>query len=111
MHRLVLCAAFTSFRDAAGKVGWPRSLAFSVPDIWRTKDTLRRYRGPCLLVHGALDQFFPTQMAVELRRSCGLQAELIVVPPGAHSRRSLLPPATLLLGADRRLPVARLPFK
>jgi len=84
LHALVLCAAFTSFKDAAREVGWPRSLACMVPDIWRTRDVLVNYGGPTLIVHGAEDQLFPPQMAAELKRLCGLHAELIVVPGLTH---------------------------
>jgi pimeloyl-ACP methyl ester carboxylesterase len=87
-HRLVLCAAFTSFQDAATQVGWPRALAFLVPDIWRTKDALANLRAaarlPILLVHGAKDQLFPPRMALELKRGCGPQAEVVVVPELTH---------------------------
>ncbi len=83
-RRLVLCAAFPSFKEAALGVRWPRSLAFLVPDIWRTKDALSKCSLPVLLVHGEKDQLFPSHMAVDLKSSCGAQTKLIVVPELTH---------------------------
>ena len=81
---LVLCASFPSFKEAARGVRWPEILAFLVPDIWRTKDALSKCSLPVLLVHGEKDQLFPSQMAVDLKSSCGAQAKLIVVPELTH---------------------------
>jgi pimeloyl-ACP methyl ester carboxylesterase len=89
--RLVLCAAFTSFRNAAGSLGFPKALCALVPSIWRTGETLRDpsvcsvHPVPVLLVHGERDEVFPLQMATDLHGCCGGDAELIVVPNLSHN--------------------------
>ena len=83
--RLVLCAAFTSFRKAAGSLGFPKVLCALTPEVWRTEETLRGCCVPVLLVHGEKDEVFPVQMAVDLHRCCGGDAELVVVPNLAHN--------------------------
>jgi len=89
--RVVLCAAFTSFRKAAGSLGFPKALCALAPAVWRTEETLRdravcSVRSiPVLLVHGERDEVFPVQMATDLHECCGGDAELIVVPNLAHN--------------------------
>ncbi|AXC15284.1 Bem46 protein [Acidisarcina polymorpha] len=85
VRRLVLCAAFTSFREAAWKVGFPASLGFLVPDLWRTIEALRCCSVPVLLVQGEKDQLFPVQMAIDLKNACALHADLVVVPKLSHA--------------------------
>jgi len=85
-HRLVLCAAFTSFREGARSVGIPAALSRYVPPIWSTKESLRNCSLPVVVVHGEKDGLFPVRMARELANSCGGPAELIVVPNVAHNQ-------------------------
>jgi uncharacterized protein len=82
---LVLCAAFTSFRDGALSTGIPRALTSLVPPIWHTRETLRECSLPVLVVHGETDGLFPVQMACDLAASCG-NAELLVVPNVGHNQ-------------------------
>ena len=84
LHRLVLGASFPSFQQAARAVGWPDFLAFAVPDIWRTKDSLPKCGVPTLLLHGEQDELFPSQMARDLKSVCGEGVELIVISGLSH---------------------------
>ncbi len=83
VERVVLCAAYTSFREAAcamGVPGWMRSV---VPDIWRSGDALRRCGVPVLVVQGQRDRLFPVQMGGELARAC--RGTLMVVSGMEHA--------------------------
>ena len=83
-HRLILCAAFTSFRDGARSVGLPAFLNSWVPPIWAAEKSLTGCRLPILVVHGEKDRLFPVQMAHNLKSICGANAELIIVPGLTH---------------------------
>lgn len=82
--RLILCAAFTSFRAAAQSIGFPKFLALTLPDLWQADENLRDYRAPVLIVHGERDELFPVTMAEELASYC--QSELVVVPNMTHNQ-------------------------
>ncbi len=84
-HRLVLCAAFTSLRKAAVRVGVPKAFAFAVPPIWEAADALRENTAPVLIVHGEKDRLFPVSMAADLNAFCGSASELVIVPKLAHN--------------------------
>ena len=84
--RLVLSAAFTSFREAAHAVGIPARLSHLVPPIWCAEESLRGCRLPILVVHGEKDRLFPVKMARDLVRCCGPNAKLLVVPGLTHNR-------------------------
>lgn len=84
-ERLVLCAAFTSFRDAACSLGVPRRFSSVMPAIWSGEEPLRQWRRPVLIVHGERDRTFPVQMASRLADWSGENAELVVVPNHAHN--------------------------
>ena len=84
-HRLVLCAAYTSLRNAAASVGVPKALAFAVPPIWDAADALRENTAPVLIVHGERDRLFPVKMARKLNTLCGSTSELVIVPKLAHN--------------------------
>ena len=82
--RLILCAAFTSFRAAAQSIGFPKILAMTLPDLWQANETLRDCRAPVLIVHGERDELFPVKMAQELASYC--ESELVVVPGMTHNQ-------------------------
>jgi len=84
-HRLVLCAAFTSLRAAACSGGLPKSLAFTMPHVWRTEESLIDCNVPVLIVHGEKDRLFPVWMASELAARCHENCELVMVPKLAHN--------------------------
>ncbi len=79
-QRLILCAAFTSFRHAARRLGVP---AFLVPPIWSTQQALARCRVPTLLLHGDRDRLFPSQMARDLHQASA-SSQLVLLPRLAH---------------------------
>jgi pimeloyl-ACP methyl ester carboxylesterase len=85
-HRLVLCAAFTSFRAAAHSWGVPRRFVAVLPHIWRAEEALRDYSAPVLIVHGEQDRLFPVQMAEDLAACCAAGAVLLVVPELSHDQ-------------------------
>jgi alpha-beta hydrolase superfamily lysophospholipase len=84
-NRLMLCAAFTSFRAAACSIGLPKRAAVVLPPIWLAEEALRDCSVPVLILHGEKDRLFPVQMASELKTFCGPDAELIVVPGLSHN--------------------------
>ena len=83
--RLVLCAAFTSLREAACSIGVPYRLACLLPAIWNTKEALRTCPVPVLIVQGQNDRLFPAQMARDLAGVCEALCELILVPELSHN--------------------------
>jgi uncharacterized protein len=85
VHRLVLCAAFTSFKAAAFSAGIPVWLSGFIPDIWHTEQALRVCSVPALLVQGENDRLIPVQMALDLDASCATPAKLVVVPDVGHN--------------------------
>jgi uncharacterized protein len=85
-HRLILCEAFTSFRNAA-TAGWiPKPLAQLVPPIWHAQEPLSQCRLPVLIVHGEKDTLFPVQMASDLASFCSPKAQVVLVPDTAHNQ-------------------------
>jgi uncharacterized protein len=84
--RLILCAGFTSFREAARSVGIPKSLGALVPPIWSAQEALRDCTVPVLIVHGEEDRLFPVEMAEALMACCGADSELILVPKLGHNQ-------------------------
>ncbi|HEV2135928.1 MAG TPA: alpha/beta fold hydrolase [Terracidiphilus sp.] len=84
-ERLVLCAAFTSFRDAACSMGVPRACCAALPAIWGGEAPLRGCGRPVLIVHGERDRTFPVAMARRLAEWAGRTAELVVAPGQRHN--------------------------
>jgi uncharacterized protein len=84
-ERLILCAAFTSFRDAARALGVPRRVSTALPAIWSGEKPLRQCPLPVLIVHGERDRTFPVRMASRLASWCGANAVLVVVPGHKHN--------------------------
>jgi len=83
--RLVLCAAFTSFREAACSLGVPRCCAAVLPAIWSGEAALCSFDRPVLIVHGERDRKFPLRMANQLASWCRGSADLVVVPGHTHN--------------------------
>lgn len=82
---LILCAAFTSFREAACSLGVPRRCAAVLPAIWSGEAALRSFGRPVLVVHGERDRKFPLRMANQLASWCEGRADLVVVPGHSHN--------------------------
>jgi pimeloyl-ACP methyl ester carboxylesterase len=83
---LVLCAAFTSFRDAVRAIGLPARLAPLVPPLWSAQQSLRDCRVPVLVVHGENDRLFPVQMARDLASCCPGPVELLIIRNVTHNQ-------------------------
>jgi alpha-beta hydrolase superfamily lysophospholipase len=83
---LVLCGAFTSFRDALHAIGLPARLSPLVPPLWSAQQSLRDCRVPVLVVHGQNDRLFPVQMARDLASCCPGPVELLIVSNLAHNQ-------------------------
>jgi uncharacterized protein len=85
-HRLVLCEAFTSFRQAATAAWIPKPLTELVPPIWHAQQALAECKLPVLIVHGERDRLFPVKMARDLAAFCSPAAEVILVPDTSHNQ-------------------------
>ncbi len=83
--RLILCSAFTSFRDAACALGLPRALRAVVPPIWDGEEALAGCAGRVLIMHCRQDRVFPVRMATGLASWCGANAEVVIVPDQKHN--------------------------
>ena len=83
--RLILCAGYTSFRNAARAAWFPPFLSFLVPPIWSAKDALCNCALPILLVQGTRDRLFRMNMADDLLACCNGQADLLVLPARSHN--------------------------
>lgn len=84
-ERLVLCAGYPSFRDAARAAWIPRLLSPLVPPIWSAEVALRECSLPILIVQGEHDRLFRMQMARDLVACSGGRAELLVLPARSHN--------------------------
>jgi alpha-beta hydrolase superfamily lysophospholipase len=83
--RLILCAGYTSFRNAARAAWIPPFLSFLVPPIWSAKDSLCNCNLPILIVQGTHDRLFNKRMANDLLACCNGRAELLVLPARSHN--------------------------
>jgi len=84
VHRLVLCASFTSFKAAAFSAGFPKLLSFLIPAVWYTEEILSSDSAPLLIIHGADDRLFPVRMARELQACAGSNCKLVIVAKLSH---------------------------
>jgi uncharacterized protein len=85
-EHLILCSAFTSYREAARVLGLPRPLTAVLPSIWDGAASLPACAQPVLVVHCERDRAFPVWMATRLAGHCNGRAELVVVPNHAHNQ-------------------------
>jgi hypothetical protein len=88
---LVLCEAYTSFRDAVCATGLPRWLARGFPDVWKTIAVAPTLEMPVLVVHSDRDRLFPVEMARRIAHACGGGCELVVVHGLTHNELYLRP--------------------
>lgn len=116
-HRLVLCAGFTSLREAAVSVGVPKFIAIATPEIWNAEESLRACSVPVLIVHSEKDPLFSVRMATELQSFCGSPARLAIVPGASHNDPFYHPQlsywgdiiARFLVQDDTEFPVTSIP--
>jgi alpha/beta superfamily hydrolase len=83
--RLVLCAGYTSFRDAARAAWIPPFMAALVPPIWSAKEALCDCTLPILIVQGDGDRLFEMQMAHDLQVCTSGRADLLLLPARSHN--------------------------
>ena len=88
---LILCEAFSSFREAVCAAGLPRWLARELPNIWNTVERVKSIGLPICVVHSDGDRLFPLEMPRRIVESCGERSELIVVEGLSHSEPYLKP--------------------
>lgn len=89
--RLVLCAGYTSFRDAARAAWIPRFMNPLVPPIWSAREALCDCALPILIVQGTNDRLFQMQMAHELHACTGSRADLLILPARPHNEPFYFP--------------------
>lgn len=82
---LVLCEGFSSLREAALAMGFPRWMTRSVPNVWDTVNCIGELRVPVLVVHSDEDGLFPLSMAERVAKACGAKGELLVIPGMSHN--------------------------
>jgi uncharacterized protein len=85
-RKLILCEAFTSFRNAATAAWIPKPLTHLVPPIWHAQQQLAECSQPVLIVHGEKDRLFPVKMARDLAAWCSPCAEVVLVPGTTHNQ-------------------------
>ena len=83
--RLILCAGYTSFREAAHAAWIPRFMTPLVPPIWSARETLCDCNLPILIVQGDRDHLFQRHMAEELLGCTSGRADLLVLPARSHN--------------------------
>jgi uncharacterized protein len=81
---LILCEAFSTFREGAMAIGCPQWLTHTVPDVWDTAVRVCDVSVPVLVVHSDADELFPMTMAERIAEACGPRGELIVVNGLGH---------------------------
>jgi uncharacterized protein len=81
---LILCEAFSTFREGAMAIGCPQWLTRTVPDVWDTAVRVCDLGVPVLVVHSDADELFPMTMAERIAEACGQRGELIVVNGLVH---------------------------
>ena len=83
--RLILCAGYTSFRNAARAAWIPPLLKSLVPPIWSAKEALFDCKLPILIVQGNHDRLFQMHMGQELLACTSGRADLVVLPARSHN--------------------------
>ncbi len=90
-QQLILCASFTSLREAAVSLGFPWPLPYLLPPVWNNVEAMRQCSIPTLLVHGEDDRLFSSKMAKKLAEACASPHELILVPDSTHAKPIFAP--------------------
>jgi alpha-beta hydrolase superfamily lysophospholipase len=91
---LILCEAYTSFREAICELGFPRWVALGFHDIWNTVANAPRAGVPVLVVHSDADKLFPVAMAQRIAQECGERGKLLVVNGLRHAEPYQTPTET-----------------
>jgi hypothetical protein len=88
---LVLCEGFSTFREGAKAIGFPRWLTLAVPDVWDTAVRVCDLNVPVLVVHSDADDLFPVSMAKRVADACGTLGKLIVINGLSHNEPIFAP--------------------
>ena len=88
---LILCEAYTSFREAVCATRLPRWVALGFPNLWNTVAIAPSLELPVLVVHSDRDRLFSVEMAWRIARACGDRCELVVVHGQTHNQPYLRP--------------------
>ena len=83
--RLILCAGYTSFRNAAHAAWIPTFMTPLVPPIWSAREALCNCTLPILIVQGDRDRLFQMQMAHDLLACTSSRADLLILPARSHN--------------------------
>jgi uncharacterized protein len=82
---LVLCEGFSTLREGAMAMGFPRWVTRMVPDAWDTLHHVSSLEVPVLVVHSDVDGLFPLSMATRVAEACGPRGTLIVINGLTHN--------------------------
>jgi pimeloyl-ACP methyl ester carboxylesterase len=82
---LVLCEGFSTLREGAMAMGFPRWLTRMVPDAWDTVHRVCELKMPVFVVHSDVDGLFPLSMATRVAEACGPRGTLIVINGVSHN--------------------------
>jgi uncharacterized protein len=82
---LVLCEGFSTLREGAMAMGFPRWVTRLVPDAWDTVHGVSALEVPVLVVHSDVDGLFPLSMAQRVAEACGPRGRLIVISGLSHN--------------------------
>jgi alpha-beta hydrolase superfamily lysophospholipase len=88
---LILCEGFSSLRNAAVSIGFPRWMTHVVPDIWRTAQRVAELSLPVLVMHSDTDDLFPLSMAKQVADASGERGQLIVLKGLFHNEPIFFP--------------------
>jgi alpha-beta hydrolase superfamily lysophospholipase len=113
---LVLCEGFSTLREGAIAMGFPRWVTRMVPDAWDTVRRVGALEVPVLVVHSDVDGLFPLSMATSVAEACGGRGELVVIKGVSHNAPIFAPTeeywrpiAAWVKQRALRVPVGRLP--
>jgi hypothetical protein len=82
---LVLCEGFSTLREGAMAMGFPRWLTRMVPDAWDTASRVSALEIPVLVIHSDVDGLFPLSMAQRVAEASGPRGQLIVISGVSHN--------------------------
>jgi uncharacterized protein len=82
---LVLCEGFSTLREGAMAMGFPRWVTRMVPNAWDTVQGVSALEMPVLVVHSDVDGLFPMSMAQRVAEACGTRGQLIVIHGVSHN--------------------------
>jgi hypothetical protein len=82
---VVLCEGYSSLREAAMAMGFPRWITRVVPDAWDSVGCVCKLRMPVLVVHSDVDGLFPLSMAERVAEACGENGKLLVIRGVSHN--------------------------